>query len=236
MYKISDKATRRSGFTLLEVILTITIIVVLVVLALGVINPIRQSSQTRDLQRQGDVADIYRAVRQYYSEKGSYPVKLADESKVYGICASKASYQAETNCGDLVSIISLVNGSPTYMPDIPMDPTAGALGADTFYRIAINKITGVYVEAPKTEMPQGTDRTIAYAGVPPEGYDIPTIQAFDVSSSSVNKFVGNIEENVSGWPSWIIPVLIFAAGVVTGYVLSTWVEKSETAKTPEESL
>jgi prepilin-type N-terminal cleavage/methylation domain-containing protein len=52
------KKYRHKGFTLLEILLTITLIGILATITLIAINPNRQLGQSRDLNRQKDIADI----------------------------------------------------------------------------------------------------------------------------------------------------------------------------------
>ncbi|MEI6396957.1 MAG: prepilin-type N-terminal cleavage/methylation domain-containing protein [Candidatus Taylorbacteria bacterium] len=215
---------RSSGFTLLEILLTIAIIAILSAVTLSAINPIRQMSQARDSQRKSDVSELHKAVQQYFIDKGSYPVQISDDSAVYGICnsqifiptSSSSDLSSSIDCGDLVNIARVL---PTYLSGIPVDPMSSKLGVDSLYRIAASKITGVYVEAPKTEIGQGDKKTVIYVGKPPRGYTIPTI-ALDFSTTTIATYISNASEVVAGWPAWVNQVIILIVGIIIGYILS----------------
>ena len=231
MRKHQQKSVSTRAFTLLEILLTIAIIAILSAILLAAINPIRQLSQTRDSQRRNDVSELHKAVQQYFIDKGIYPTRVADDSGVYSICNSSTYLQDSSSpnidgspdCGDLLNIARLL---PTYLSGIPTDPMSSRLGVDTLYKIAISKVTGVYVEAPKTEIGQGTDQNVIYVGKPPKGYKIPSV-ALEISTTTVKTYISNISEEIAGWPAWIGQVSIFVVGIIIGYILS---KKEKTPK------
>ncbi len=218
----------RSGFTLLELLLTIAILAILAAVTLAAINPVRQMSEARDSQRKNDVAEIQKSIQEYFYDKGSYPFQVADVTVVYGICGAKV-YSAgldSSDCGNLVNISQVI---PAYLSDIPRDPLASKIGPDTYYRVALNKQTGLYVEAPKTEVGQGEKKTIIFVGKPPYGYVIPQIKV-DISTTTVAAFFTNVSMDVAGWPTWVYEIIILVAGIIAGYILGVLVTQHKKLK------
>jgi len=62
---------RRSGFTLLELLIVIAIIGILV--AIGTASYASAQKRARDTRRQGDMKAIQNAFEQFYSQNGTYP-------------------------------------------------------------------------------------------------------------------------------------------------------------------
>lgn len=64
----------RSGFTLLELLMVVTIIAVISVIGLVTYTNVQKS--TRDARRKADVVTIQKALEQYYQQNGGYPGSL----------------------------------------------------------------------------------------------------------------------------------------------------------------
>ncbi|MCA9363836.1 type II secretion system protein [Candidatus Kaiserbacteria bacterium] len=138
------KKTEARGFTLIEILVVIGIIAVLAAVVLIAINPARQFAQANDSQRTSNLNAILNAVGQYMADhQGTIPANIAagdtsdtDNFEVIGDGAGEADI-----CADLV---------PTYMPALPVDPTAGddapvddcAATYDTGYQILQDSTTG----------------------------------------------------------------------------------------------
>jgi prepilin-type N-terminal cleavage/methylation domain-containing protein len=71
--------TRNSnkGFTLIELVVVIGILVILFAITLAAINPARQFAQARDTQRRNDVNAILNAVHQYAASENNGVVPSA---------------------------------------------------------------------------------------------------------------------------------------------------------------
>jgi prepilin-type N-terminal cleavage/methylation domain-containing protein len=61
------------GFTLVELLIVVTLIGILAVAALAAINPIEQVNKTRDAQRKADANQLLAAIERYYASTLSYP-------------------------------------------------------------------------------------------------------------------------------------------------------------------
>lgn len=89
------------GFTLLELLVTVTIIAVLTVI--GVVSFAQVNKRSRDVKRKSDLEQIRSALEMYRSDNGAYP---------------STGSGAVTGASNLAA--ALVS---TYMPAIPSDPT-----------------------------------------------------------------------------------------------------------------
>jgi prepilin-type N-terminal cleavage/methylation domain-containing protein len=86
------------GFTLIEVILTITIIGAMSTLLLVLINPATQFKRARDGQRKADMRQLQSALELYRSDQNAYPTNLPA-------------------CGSALS-----QGGTIYLQKVPCDP------------------------------------------------------------------------------------------------------------------
>jgi prepilin-type N-terminal cleavage/methylation domain-containing protein len=104
----------KSGFTLIELLIVIGILTVLLAITLVAINPARQFAQANNTQRQSNVNAILNAVHEYAADhKGSLPTGITSSIKTITSTAGVSNV-------DLCSLLV-----PTYIADIPVDPTAG---------------------------------------------------------------------------------------------------------------
>jgi general secretion pathway protein G len=107
---------KAQGFTLIELIVTVTIISVLV--AAGAVSYTTVTRRSRDAKRKSDVEQLRSALEMYRADFGYYPT------------AGSGSWTAASNLtGDLVT---------TYMPAIPNDPKVPTFA----YRYQATNLTG----------------------------------------------------------------------------------------------
>lgn len=65
--------SKNSGFTLIELVVSIGILAILAVFVLAQLNPVEQFKKARDGERKSDISQIQKALEQYYQDHGSYP-------------------------------------------------------------------------------------------------------------------------------------------------------------------
>lgn len=63
----------KKGFTLVELLITMSIVIILATVAIGALNPIALIDRGRDATRKKDLNRIRTAMEEYYSDKGYYP-------------------------------------------------------------------------------------------------------------------------------------------------------------------
>lgn len=143
---------KQKGFTLIEILVVIGILAILLAIVLVAINPQQQFQKANNTQRSSDVAAILDAVTAYAAQnKGALPAGITSTAKTI----SSAGGVTEI---DLCTILV-----PTYIADLPIDPTVGtetpagsvctAVGAEynTGYTIESAAGNRVTVTAPDTE-------------------------------------------------------------------------------------
>lgn len=64
---------KKSGFTLVELLIVIALIAILSVAVLATINPIEQSNKARDAAMKNDAAEVLGAYERYYASQNAYP-------------------------------------------------------------------------------------------------------------------------------------------------------------------
>ena len=103
MFKLMPKMSKK-GFTLVEVLLAITVGAVLVGSSLAVLNSQGVAAKGRDGVRKADLKKIQTALEFYYSQNRTYPASPAGSWAVVSIETVK---------------VKLV---PIYIDEIPLDP------------------------------------------------------------------------------------------------------------------
>lgn len=61
------------GFTLIELVVSIAVLLILSSVTLAVLNPFEQFKKAQDSRRKNDLAQVQRALEAYYQDHGSYP-------------------------------------------------------------------------------------------------------------------------------------------------------------------
>ncbi len=103
------------GFTLVELLVVISLIGILATLFLANLNVARERG--RDAQRKSDLKNIETALRIYYNDKGNYPCSNST-FQILG-CGIQSTCSSVTLCSWGGSFVS---GSQTYMSVLSKDP------------------------------------------------------------------------------------------------------------------
>ncbi len=127
------------GFTLLEILLVVAAIGILAGIVILAINPGKQLGDTRNAQRKADVNTILNAIYQYsIDNNGLFPngVEFATATpRILGTdvtgCDSSAICAATTSAN--VACANLTELVPTYIVDIPKDPTSGTVNQTDYF-------------------------------------------------------------------------------------------------------
>ncbi len=125
---MTQKVSRKGGFTLLEILLVVGIISILAGIVILAINPTKQLGDTRNAQRRSDVLTILNAVYQYsIDNSGVLPTTIPEVSTscaVDGLATAGAQIcQDDGTCTSLVDLeTDLITASSTYLTAIPRDP------------------------------------------------------------------------------------------------------------------
>lgn len=105
---------KQKGFTLIELLITISIIAILAAIGIVVYSSALKSG--RDTKRQSDLRAVQSALEQYHNDQGFYPTDTGGLDSVL----SSSPPPAFTNCtGNPVSPCTVTK---TYMNSLPQDP------------------------------------------------------------------------------------------------------------------
>lgn len=140
-------SARQRGFTLIELLVVIGIIGILAAVVLVAVNPSRQFASARDTQRRADIYALTNAIYQYAAENnGNLPTVITtNTNSVVG-----------TSCGNCIDLSTDL--IPTYLPEIPSDPTTGT-PENTNYTLYIDT-NGRLVASASSELNPGTIITV----------------------------------------------------------------------------
>ena len=129
--------SKKSGFTLIEILVVIGIIALLATIVIVAINPARQFAQARNTQRTSNVNTILNAIGQ----------NIADNKGLFtcpGVTLPNATSSILVASGSGVDLSCL---TPTYIPSFPIDPS-NPTAPDTGYKVIVDGIGRVTVCAP----------------------------------------------------------------------------------------
>jgi general secretion pathway protein G len=112
----------KKGFTLIEIMVVITILGVLVAMVAG--SFIASQKKSRDLKRKSDINQISKAMEFYYQDRGRYPSTNTGSFVGCGPSATPVECVAGSDWTDTTS-------NTIYMAKIPQDPTNQTYYYDT---------------------------------------------------------------------------------------------------------
>lgn len=147
-------STKKTGFTLIEILIVIGIISILAAIVIVAINPARQFAQSRNAQRWSNVNTILNAVHQYaVDNNGILPNQLITNANgtARDICTTGTNL---TDCGATRVNLGSTTENQIYIVSMPVDPSCptGCAASSTGYRIATTTNGRVIVSAPNAEL------------------------------------------------------------------------------------
>lgn len=143
---------KKSGFTLIEVLLVIGIIVILASAIILAVNPGRQFAKTRNAQRINDINAILNAIVQNMTDnQGRWNCPSSNNySSQLPTQVTKILASGNESDNTFFNISCLV---PNYLTKVPVDPSLAANSAITNYTLVYTPATGrITICAPSAEL------------------------------------------------------------------------------------
>lgn len=132
------KKLNSSAFTLLEILIVLSIIGILSTILMVLVNPGRQLAKARDTDRQSDLFAILASVYQYSTEHSGELPDTDGDPETSNFPTTPTCIGTGVGCYNLASAGEDDTIVPVYMPQIPTDPRTGE-SADTGYFIWVDE-------------------------------------------------------------------------------------------------
>jgi prepilin-type N-terminal cleavage/methylation domain-containing protein len=156
---VSRAKSAQAGFTLIELLVVVGILGVLLAITIVALNPAKHFIDTRNTSRSAAASTILNAIYEYEAANGGrLPGSMNGTT---GTVTTSAKPIAGPSSGSVINLCDIV---PTYLADLPTDPSTGTVtgGAtpcnasttayDTKYTILINSAGNrLTVSAPSAE-------------------------------------------------------------------------------------
>jgi len=136
---------RQKSFTLVELLIVVTILAILASAVIVVINPRQRFAQVRDSTREQHLQSLQTALYSYQTDHGGFFVDISLPATPTEICNTDKVNPSE--CGSLVNLSPLV---PGYLSNLPVDPRGGIDSKGTGYFVALIN-DAISLSAPKAE-------------------------------------------------------------------------------------
>lgn len=140
---------KSSGFTLIEILVVITIIAILAIAVYAALNPAQRLKDTRDAKRGSDVNEILTAIHQsIVDDKGTLPTNLNSmtndtEQQLGSGNATECPASVGSKCTGLTTTcVNLLLGTDNltnYLASMPVDPVGASTANSTFTGYTIRK-------------------------------------------------------------------------------------------------
>lgn len=135
--------SKKSGFTLIEILVVIGIIAILASIVIIAINPSKQFAQARNTQRQAGVNAILNAIGQRIADnKGVFAGNFTVNGTTY-VCGPIPTGATTTINTSQASDTTTATGNlgclvPTYIPNLPTDPDGSVVSPSTGFDIVVD--------------------------------------------------------------------------------------------------
>lgn len=154
---------KNNGFTIAELLITMAILAILLVVLIGIINPISLVGKANDSKRKKDLDRIRKSFEEYFNDKGKYPTNVG-------------TWNIKSNCGKNLDNF-------VYLKPWPCDPKG------EIYKILVS-IDGKYFKV-LTNLEDKTDKVIPVdwynqdSSFRVNGYTVEQVN-YGVSSSNIS--------------------------------------------------
>lgn len=128
MQEQSSSTPTGNGFTLLEILLTITILAVLAGITISALNPRRQLADARNTERKIEISTVLNAVHQYALDNyGTLPANIPTRTLSECIRTSLDESLGICRSGQLCTVtLSELTENKKYLNEIPVDPVTNS--------------------------------------------------------------------------------------------------------------
>jgi len=116
MHCPTPRAKRRLGFTLIELIISVSIVAILTGVSLVIIKPAAIRAKARDSRRSNAILSIQTALELYYTQNSRYPCTGNS-----GLCTGTINWQAITTTSSVYSALK-----PAFIRNLELDPIQSA--------------------------------------------------------------------------------------------------------------
>jgi prepilin-type N-terminal cleavage/methylation domain-containing protein len=124
----------KKGFTLIEILMVVTLLSVLAVSVFVALNPVKRLRDAKDSRRSSDADTLLTAVHQYIVDnKGALPTGLSTSMAITMLGTGAAcNVTPGSYCGAVpAGCVNLTTPLATYLKSIPIDPN-GSTGSPAF--------------------------------------------------------------------------------------------------------
>jgi prepilin-type N-terminal cleavage/methylation domain-containing protein len=153
-----ERGEMRKGFTLMELLLVVTIISLLAVAVFVALNPAQRLIDTKNARRTTDVDTILSAIHQsIIDDRGTYPTGLSAGMAERQIgtagtgCAIATGGCNVTNAACLNLLGGGANDLSPYLSNVPIDPNLSSSSTRTGYSVVVNTNGIVTIRACEAE-------------------------------------------------------------------------------------